>query len=525
MSRVQRKAVTTPSPATEAAAPQAPATPKKKPAHASGFQESLAPNPAAAVAVRSQVGAPSAPLESLWSAGSSAVLGLAQGVLKQLGKPATPDDAKKLLSTAPEVAHRLALLATAPVAAAVRHLEVNAPGDVPAGSGNAAADAKAYAQDVGFDGLKLENGRATLSTASGPVDLGAMPADASLGQLGAAINQQRFGIPSVVPPPALQPGEDFKIDNAHLAVHLSSLAYRDEATVKSQLEQWGYDTSTFSWIENKDTDTQGFVVKDKEGNTFVTFRGTESAQDAKTDADVKLQQVTWGGQTMQMHRGFATALDSVWSQVQAAVKKARGSSTDDHVVFTGHSLGGALATAAGLRANLEKLTPDNPRTSLYPVASPRVGDTAFETVFNERLPQTFRVVNFASGMLVDTQDIVTQIPPRAMGYRHVGNLVQLEDDKFTLINKDSPEARSMALESMAPAGAPAHDRRDATNSKVESLSGDELTQYMLWVAMQNRETPPAPAHEMALEMVVPSVSFHKSGLYLGRTGSAVLKED
>jgi hypothetical protein len=474
--------------------------------------------------VRSQTVPPSASLESLWSAGASAVLGLAQAVLKQLGKPASPDDAKKLLSAGPDVARRLALLAAAPVAAAVRHLEVNAQGEVPAGSGDAAAAANAYAQDLGFQGLSLENGRATLSTASGPVDLGAMPADASLGQIGAAINQQRFGIPSVVPPPALQTGEKFNIDNGHLAVHLSSLAYRDEATVKSQLEQWGYDTSTFSWIENKETDTQGFVVKDKQGNTFVTFRGTESAQDAKTDADVLLQQVTWGGQTMQMHRGFAGALDSVWDQVQAAVKKARGSSTDDHVVFTGHSLGGALATAAGLRANLEGLVPNDPRTSLYPVASPRVGDTAFETLFNQRLPQTYRLVNFASGMLVDTQDIVTQIPPRAMGYRHVGNLVQLEDDKFKVISKVSPDASEFALESVSMAAAPAHDKRDATNSKVESLSGDELTKYMLWVAMQNRETPPAPVHEMALEMAVPSVSFHKSGLYLGRTGTAVLKE-
>jgi triacylglycerol lipase len=531
MTRVARPGVATP-PVTPAqsATTAKPAGPARTP-KPDGWRESLVASPAEAVAVHAEVRPSSAAAAALWGADAAptTVLTLAQGLLKQLGRGASATEAQQLLDGTPTLARRLAMLAGASADVVARHVQVNAPGAVPGAAGDATADASAYARDLGFQGFSLQNGHGMLATAAGPIDLGALPANASLDTLGHAINQQRFGTPSVVAPPPLQPSNDFKIDNAHLAVHLSSLAYRDEATVKSQLAQWGYDTSTFSWLEDKNTDTQGFVVNDKDGNTFVTFRGTESLRDAKTDAQATQVAAPWAGPGVFVHEGFSSALDSVWPQVQTAVKKARGDGTRGDVIFTGHSLGAGLTTLAALRATNEQLTPGDPRTKIFPIASPRTGDDAFMQQYNQKLPQTYRVVNFASGTFADTQDIVTQVPPKALGYRHVGNAIALSDGDFKVIRRDSPGGSPMlALEAVSV--SPHGDRSDATNARVESLSGDALEKYMMQLAMDNREGQPpprAPANAMALEsmsLTMPSVSFHRSGEYLRRTGASVLKE-
>lgn len=60
------------------------------------------------------------------------------------------------------------------------------------------------------------------------------------------------------------------------------------------------------------------------------------------------------------HRGFATALKPLWKELEADVREVAPSA-----VFTGHSLGGAMATLA---ATLVR--PDSPIT----FGSPRVGD-------------------------------------------------------------------------------------------------------------------------------------------------------
>ena len=100
----------------------------------------------------------------------------------------------------------------------------------------------------------------------------------------------------------------------------------------------------------------------------VAFRGTEPTQWSDIKADLKIRKVKCP--TGFVHRGFRDALNEVWDDVSkwlTAQKK-------EDVFFTGHSLGGALATLAASRWNT--IT-----THLYTYGSPRVGGRKFVKSF------------------------------------------------------------------------------------------------------------------------------------------------
>jgi hypothetical protein len=86
------------------------------------------------------------------------------------------------------------------------------------------------------------------------------------------------------------------------------------------------------------------------------------------------------------------------------------------VLFTGHSLGGALATLAAFdlshRSSSSKNKPE--KIAMYNFGSPRVGNKAFATEFNRAVPESWR--------LVAQNDAVVRVP-RLVGYCHVGHAV------------------------------------------------------------------------------------------------------
>ena len=91
--------------------------------------------------------------------------------------------------------------------------------------------------------------------------------------------------------------------------------------------------------------TQGFLCK-HEGYriAILAFRGTEVTEysDIKSDIDAKLIEVKIGDDTFLIHSGFWKAFDSVKDSIEESLKQVK----DYQLFFTGHSLGGALATIA-----------------------------------------------------------------------------------------------------------------------------------------------------------------------------------
>ncbi|MEZ6038475.1 MAG: lipase family protein [Planctomycetota bacterium] len=129
----------------------------------------------------------------------------------------------------------------------------------------------------------------------------------------------------------------------------------------------------------------------------LVFRGTASLRDWLVN--VRAVRRSWRGPG-RVHYGFRRALLRIWDQLEGPLAAApRG------LFFTGHSLGGALATlAATLHAPL----------ATYTFGAPMVGDRAFVDALPSGL---HRVVN--------GRDLVPQLPPTRGGYVHGGALQHL----------------------------------------------------------------------------------------------------
>nr|GEW90580.1 C2 calcium-dependent membrane targeting [Tanacetum cinerariifolium] len=88
-----------------------------------------------------------------------------------------------------------------------------------------------------------------------------------------------------------------------------------------------------------------------------------------------------------------------------------------HVFVTGHSLGGALATLLALELSSSQLAKRGAiSVTMYNFGSPRVGNKLFAQVYNEKVKDSWRVVNH--------RDIIPSVP-RLMGYCHVAHPIYL----------------------------------------------------------------------------------------------------
>ena len=123
-------------------------------------------------------------------------------------------------------------------------------------------------------------------------------------------------------------------------------AYNNSYTIAKWLE---------SWLRTRDNIFSKFYEISKQGiylfwglvtNTktlIITFRGTYSIQNAYNDLVVNLKEDPENTQ-VKIHKGFYDTFDVIKDELISSIDKEN--LTIDHIVFTGHSLGGALANIA-----------------------------------------------------------------------------------------------------------------------------------------------------------------------------------
>lgn len=210
---------------------------------------------------------------------------------------------------------------------------------------------------------------------------------------------------------------DFNVKNALFLCKVASLSYRRPEEFREVATQlWNF--PHFRFVENSGMHTQAYVIANQEA-LIVTFRGTESRiDDWVTNADTtKINR--FGGQ---IHKGFAEAMDSVFSELVKAILDYHTGS--QKIIFCGHSLGGALAVLTVARLLENQIKAD----VLYTFGQPRVGDSYFAMKFNLSFEKYYRIVNY--------QDVVVRIPPGASGFEHAGVFYYLTQEGQLSTDKD-----------------------------------------------------------------------------------------
>ena len=175
------------------------------------------------------------------------------------------------------------------------------------------------------------------------------------------------------------------------------------------------------------TDTEVIVARNTQTNDLVvSFRGTEANLfDILNDLDAS--RVSWtlpNGDSVSdaVHRGFATAYLAVRDQlVGVLTREALPQVPDARVYFTGHSLGGALATIASidLADELTEAGYSAEELVTYTFGAPRSISRTMATHHADFLPVSFAVAN--------PMDPVPQVPT-AIGddhYSHLRNMTLL----------------------------------------------------------------------------------------------------
>jgi len=191
---------------------------------------------------------------------------------------------------------------------------------------------------------------------------------------------------------------------ARISVGLSAAAYRSREQARIEAEALGL--TEFRWFTAEST--QAFSTAGDD-SLFVAFRGTE-ANPIDWSRNARFNPIA--GDFGRIHSGFVAGLDEVWPGVLEVIAAA-----GKPAVFTGHSLGGALALVAAVRAE----GAGHPVAAVYTYGQPRVGLGDFSSLFMGRLgDRTYRAINHV--------DLVTRVPLLLQGYRHVGERVYFDRD-------------------------------------------------------------------------------------------------
>ena len=225
--------------------------------------------------------------------------------------------------------------------------------------------------------------------------------------------------------PALSRATEFDLDTAKMLESLSNDAYLTLTPGQTLTGGW----EVVATLSDPGTSTHLFVARNAACDLAVSFRGTTNIQNWLTNLNIAQQNG--------FHAGFLQAFQTVEAPLRAELLSAARNS-HGRVFFTGHSLGGALATVASyhLAPDLTSQRGFDPNDIvMYSFGAPRSTSTSLAPAFETRVPHSFAVASI--------DDIVTHVP--YAGYQHIQtvrsiypftNGSTISVDKFVLVETD-----------------------------------------------------------------------------------------
>ena len=180
------------------------------------------------------------------------------------------------------------------------------------------------------------------------------------------------------------------------AINFCHLSYCKKDSIKNQLPE------NCSLVDIIQVRTQMVYCVKLEDSYFVIFQGSCSPEDTLLDLDFFPKK----DESLSMHRGFHKAFNYLWPELQKLIEKL----DLDKTVLCGHSLGGALAYILSTKIKYH---------SLYTFGAPRVVFNAGKTAVTENI---YRYVNCS--------DAVPALPPAIFGFKHIGQLIFIDDNQI-----------------------------------------------------------------------------------------------
>ncbi|MDN3922440.1 lipase family protein [Roseateles violae] len=193
-------------------------------------------------------------------------------------------------------------------------------------------------------------------------------------------------------------------DEVQLALEAARLAYYRYDEEAEQLERLAQALALAGFgrpelFSHADSDGQGYGCVNAEGLGLLAFRGTQPDHVGDLVSDVRFVLKPWELGRGKVHAGFRHTALGLWPEVQRWLAAAR----PQRLIVCGHSLGAAIATLLALPAGAQRLVT---------LGSPRVGDADFAADLEASSLEPLRVVGCC--------DVVTELPPAGLDFRHVG---------------------------------------------------------------------------------------------------------
>lgn len=236
------------------------------------------------------------------------------------------------------------------------------------------------------------------------------------------------------------------LTRALLLAELSMIAYLPPDQTQIAGRKLGFKTDFF------DNDGSQAYTFSNQTDVVIAFRGTEVDDWNDLKADINAIYVL--AETIgRVHSGFKQEADDLWPLLEKELE-----ANTKNLWFTGHSLGGAMATICAGRCLLSKIKSSPVQIQTF--GSPRVGNKRY---INHAKVDYIRWVN--------NNDIVTRSPPFWIGYRHTGQESYLDSagkiKKLNIIQRNQDRWKGFVA--------------GLWNKEIDHLSDHAITRYVEYI--------------------------------------------
>ncbi len=198
--------------------------------------------------------------------------------------------------------------------------------------------------------------------------------------------------------------------NAYWMARISNATYADNVLENLKAE----DPEFIEAYHFSQGNTQAVLVEHQHYLCFA-FRGTDEVADWIDNINIIKTNIN--ETECETHAGFLNHFNSVWEDIEAKCNELININPRP-IFFTGHSLGGAVATIATARWALES---DRQFSSTYTFGQPRAISLKSSRMLNAMFgSRFFRFHN--------NNDIVSRVPTRLRGFSHVGQTIYIDRD-------------------------------------------------------------------------------------------------